>query len=187
MIAQRRNVLQLHDFEQRIFDHRQRDARRNVADSRAVLLRLLDFRVHEDRATRTEINGSLRRQCLRCKFRRGHVQALSEILYERAAPRRTRFVESDVADRAAVDEKAFHVLTADVEHETHVGTKLLRRAKMSKRLDLGTVGMDRRLHDRFAVARRKHAADLCRRRHGVVEFLKSRDHRLQRRTLIAPV
>ena len=106
---------------------------------------------------------------------------LGEVLDERAAARRARLVERDVADVAVLDEEAFHVLAADVEHERDLGAELLRRAQVRERLDLAAVRMDAGLYNGLAVARRHAAGDVCLLRQRLVEVLQFLDDALERR------
>ena len=108
------------------------------------------------------------------------MQALGEVLDERAAARRARLVERDVADAAIFDKEALHVLSADVEHERDLGAEFLCCAQVGKRLDLAAIRMDTGLHDGLAIARR-HAAGYMRlfRQH-LVKVLKLRDDALER-------
>ena len=115
------------------------------------------------------------------------MQPLGEVLDERAAARRARLVERDVADVAVLDEEAFHILAADVEHERDLGTELLRRAQVRERLDLAAVRVDAGLHDGLAVARRHAAGDVCLLRQCLVEVLQFLDDALERRAVVAAV
>ncbi len=82
MIAELAHILELHDLEERVLDDGERDARRNVRDLSALLLRLLDLRIHEDRAARAEIDGGPGLHGERRELRRRHVQPLGEVLDE---------------------------------------------------------------------------------------------------------
>ena len=106
---------------------------------------------------------------------------------ERAATRAASFVERDVSNRAVLDEKTFHVLSADVEHERNFGTKFLRGSQMSKRFDFGAVSVERGLNNRLAVARGEHARNFCRRRNFFVQVANLFDDDFQRRALVRAV
>ena len=43
MVTKLAHILELHDLEERVLDDRERDARRDIGDLRAFLLRLLDL------------------------------------------------------------------------------------------------------------------------------------------------
>ena len=187
MVAERAHVLELHDLEQRILDDGERDARRDVGDLCALFLRLLDLRIHEDRAARAEVDGRFRADGELCKLGRRHVQALGEVLDERAAARRARLVERDVADAAVFDEEAFHVLPADVEHERDLRAELLRRAQVGERLDLAAVRMDAGLHNGLAITRRHAAGHMRLFRQYLVKVLQLRDDALEWRAVVAAI
>ena len=160
----------LHDLEQRVLDDRECDACRDIGNLRPLLLRLLDLRVHEDSAARAEVDGCL---CIHRPLRKlcgRHVQPLGKVLDEGAAARRARLVQRDIADAAVLHEEAFHILTADVEHEADIGAEFLRRAQMGKGLNLAAVRVKRRLDNRLAVARRHRACDMRPRRHNGIEI-----------------
>ena len=82
VISKARYILDLHDLEQRILDDRERNACRDVGNLRPLLLRLLDLRVHKDRAARAEIDGGLCVHSFLRKLRRGHVKPLGKVLDE---------------------------------------------------------------------------------------------------------
>ena len=187
MVAELAHILELHDLEERVLDDGERDARRDVRDLRALLLRLLDLRIHKDRAARAEVDRRLGLHGERRELRRRHVQPLGEVLDERAAARRARLVERDVADVAVLDEEAFHILAADVEHERDLRAELLRRAQVRERLDLAAVRVDAGLHDGLAVARRHASGDVCFLRQRLIEALQFLDDALERRAVIAAV
>ena len=187
MVAERAHVLELHDLEQCILDDGERDARRDVSDLRALFLRLLDFRIHEDRAARAEVDRRFRADGQLCKLGRRHVQALGEVLDERAAARRARLVERDVADAAVLDEEALHVLPADVEHKRDLGAEFLRGTQMRKRLDLAAVRMDAGLHNGLAITRRHAAGHMRLFRQYLVKVLQLRDDALEWRAVVAAI
>ncbi len=161
MVAERAHVLELHDLEQGILYDRERNASRYISDTGAFLLGLLHFRVHEDRATRAEIDRRLRLKRLGRELARRHMQSLSEVLDKGATAGGAGFIQRDIANTSVLDEEAFHVLTADIEYERHLRAEFLRRPQMRKRLDLAAIRMDGRLHDGLAIAGRHRAGDIC--------------------------
>ena len=106
---------------------------------------------------------------------------------ERAATRAASLVERDVSNRAVLDEKTFHVLPADVEHERNFGAKFLRGSQMSKRFDFGAVGVERGFDNRLAVACGEHARNFCGRRNFFVQVANLFDDNFQRRALVRAV
>ena len=178
VVAELADILELHDLEERILDDGERDAGRDVGDVSALFLRLLDLRVHEDRAARAEVYGGLRVDGFGRELRRRHVQALGEVLDEGAAAGRARFVERDVADTAVLDEEALHVLAADVEHEGDIRAEFLCRPQVCERLDLAAVSMQGSLDNGLTIARRHRARNLRALRQRRIEALHLLDDRL---------
>ena len=64
----------LDDLVEGVLDDGVGEAGRDVADARAFLLRLLDVRVHEDRAAGAEVGRVLRIECLMREVDHGVVQ-----------------------------------------------------------------------------------------------------------------
>ena len=187
VVAERRDVLDLHDLEQCVLDDRECDARRDVGDLCPLLLRLFDLRVHKDRAARAKVDGCLCIHRLARKLRSGHVQPLGKVLDERAAARRTRLVERDVADAAVLHEEALHILSADVKDKGDLGAELLCRAQMGKGLHLAAVRVQCRLDNRLAVASRHRARNIGICGHNGIELPQCIDDRLQGGAMIAAV
>ena len=152
-------IADLDDFEQGILHDRDSQARRDVADGGAFLLRLLDAAVHEDGAAAAQIDRMLGRVR---RLRERHdveVQAGREAFDEASATRRACLVEHDVLDDAVLDAQALHVLAADVEDEFDARQHLLRAAQVRDRLDFPGVEVQRLEQEAFAVSRDRDVAD----------------------------
>ena len=152
-------VAQLDDLEQRVLDHGVREAGGDVADGRALLLRLLDAGVHEHGAAAAEVDGMLAADGRLGELLHGHAHGVGEVGDERPTARRAGLVEHDVLDDAVLDLEALHVLPADVEDEVHVGHEGLGAAEVGDGLDLAGVGLERLDEDALAVARGGHMTD----------------------------
>ena len=187
MVTEFPYVFELHDLEERILDDGERNARGNIGNFRTFLLRLLDLRVHEDGATRAEVNGRLRINGFGRKLCRRHVQSLGKILDKGTTAGGTRFIERDIANAAILDEEALHILSADIEYECDLRAEFLCRPQMREGLDLAAVSMQSRLDNGLAISRRHRAGNMRAFRQSLIEFLDFLYHRLERRTMIAAI
>ena len=140
------------DLVNGVLDDADRQPCRNVGDRRAVLLRLLDRRVHEDRAARTEIDRRAALQPLAGEVLHAVAHRTGKGLNKGAAAGRACLVEHDGVDRAVFDLEALDVLPADIEDKIDVGAKMLCRRVMRQRLDQPRVGMERMPDEILAVA-----------------------------------
>ena len=100
--SERTRVGQANDLVERVFDDRIRKPRRDVGNRCALLLRLLDLRVHEDGAARAEVDRRLRGDRLAGELLRRKSERFGEVLDERTAPRRARLVQHNAVDRSAL-------------------------------------------------------------------------------------
>ena len=163
-------VAQLNDLEQGILDDGIRQAGRDVAHRGAFLLRLLDARVHKDRAAAAQVDGGLGMDGGIGKRAHVHVHRHGETLDKAAAARRAGLVEHDVLDDAVLDAQALHVLAADVQNKLDAGQECLGAAQVRNGLDLAGVGLEGLDEQRLAVARGGHVADGAARGDVVVEI-----------------
>ena len=114
-------AMQLEHLEQAVAHHRVAQSCRYVLHRGALTHHLLHLRVHEHRAACAEVA-----RLVGMARGLGEViyliaQSLGESLNERSAARRARLVELHACHGAVVHENGFHVLSADVEDEAHVG------------------------------------------------------------------
>ena len=170
LIADLLGVAQLNDLEQGILDDGIRQAGRDVAHRGAFLLRLLDARVHKDRAAAAQVDGGLGMNGGIGKRAHVHVHRHGETLDKAAAARRAGLVEHDVLDDAVLDAQTLHVLAADVQNKLDAGQECLGAAQVRDGLDLAGVGLEGLDEQRLAVARGGHVADGAARGDVVVEI-----------------
>ena len=152
-------VAQLNDLEQGILDDGIRQAGRDVAHRGAFLLRLLDARVHKDRAAAAQVDGGLGMDGGIGKRAHVHVHRDGEALDKAAAARRAGLVEHNVLDDAVLDAQALHVLAANVQDELDAGQECLGAAQVRDGLDLAGIGLEGLDEQCLAVARGGHVAD----------------------------
>ena len=152
-------VAQLNDLEQGILDDGIGQAGRDVAHRGAFLLRLLDTRVHKDRAATAQVDRGLGMDGSVGERAHVHVHRHGETLDKAAAARRAGLVEHDVLDNSVLDAQALHVLAADVQDELDAGQERLGAAQVRNGLDLSGVGLECLDKQRLAVARGGHVAD----------------------------
>ena len=152
-------VAQLNDLEQGILDDGIGQAGRDVAHRGAFLLRLLDARIHKDRAAAAQVDGGLGMDGGIGKRAHVHVHRHGETLDKAAAARRAGLVEHDVLDDAVLDAQALHVLAADVQDKLDAGQECLGAAQMRNGLNLAGIGLEGLDEQRLAVARGGHVAD----------------------------
>ena len=152
-------VAQLNDLEQGVLDDGIGQAGRNVAHRGAFLLRLLDARVHKDRAAAAQVDRGLGMDGSVCERAHVHIHRDGEALDKATATRRAGLVEHDVLDHAVLDAQALHVLAANVQNELDAGQERLGAAQMRDGLDLAGVGLEGLDEQRLAVARGSHVAD----------------------------
>ena len=152
-------VAQLNDLEQSILDDGIGQAGRDVAHRGAFLLRLLDARVHKDRAAAAQVDRGLGMDSGVGERAHVHVHRDGEALDKATATRRAGLVEHNVLDNAVLDAQALHVLAADVQNELDAGQERLGAAQVRDGLDLAGVGLKGLDEQRLAVARSGHVAD----------------------------
>ena len=152
-------IAQLNDLEQGILDDGIGKAGRDVAHRGAFLLRLLDARVHKDRAATAQVDRGLGMDGGVGERAHVHVHRDGEALDKATATRRAGLVEHDVLDNAVLDTQALHVLAADVQDKLDAGQECLGAAQVRNGLDLAGVGLEGLDEQRLAVARGGHVAD----------------------------
>ena len=163
-------VAQLNDLEQSVLDDGIGQAGRDVAHRGAFLLRLLDARVHKDRAAAAQVDGGLSMDGSIGERAHVHVHRHGEALDKAAAARRASLVEHDVLDDAVLDAQALHVLSANVQNELDAGQERLGAAQVRDGLDLAGIGLEGLNEKRLTVARGGHVADGTAGRNVVVEI-----------------
>ena len=152
-------IAQLNDLEQGILDDGIGKAGRDVAHRGAFLLRLLDARVHKDRAATAQVDRGLGMDGGVGERAHVHVHRDGEALDKATATRRAGLVEHDVLDNAVLDTQTLHVLAADVQDKLDAGQECLGAAQVRNGLDLAGVGLEGLDEQRLAVARGGHVAD----------------------------
>ena len=187
MVSQFPGVLQLHHFKQRIFNDRKADAGGNIRQWGPFLLGLLHPAVHEHGAAGTQVNGRFAVHGLVREFRGGHAQALGKVFNKGTAACGTGFVQGNFADIAVVDQEAFHVLAADVQHAGDLGTELVGSPVVGKGLYLSRVCVKGSLYDLFPVTGGKAAGNIRCVGHGFVQARQFFNDDLQGRALVAAV
>ena len=163
-------IAQLNDLEQSVLDDGIGQAGRDVAHRGAFLLRLLDARVHKDRAAAAQVDRGLGMDGGIGERAHVHVHRDREALDKAAAARRAGLVEHDVLDDAVLDAQALHVLSANVQNELDAGQERLGAAQVRDGLDLAGIGLEGLNEKRLTVARGGHVADGTAGRNVVVEI-----------------
>ena len=163
-------VAQLNDLEQGILDDGIGQAGRDVAHRGAFLLRLLDARVHKDRAATSQVDRGFGMDGGVGERAHVHVHRDGEALDKATATRRAGLVEHDVLDDAVLDAQALHVLAANVQNELDAGQERLGAAQVRDGLDLAGIGLEGLDEQRLTVARGGHVADGAARGDVVVEI-----------------
>ena len=152
-------VAQLNDLEQGVLDDGIGQAGRDVAHRGAFLLRLLDARVHKDRAAAAQVDRGLGMDGRIGERAHVHVHRDGEALDKATATRRASLVEHDVLDDAVLDAQTLHVLAANVQNELDAGQERLGAAQVRDGLDLAGIGLEGLDEQCLAVARGSHVAD----------------------------
>ena len=163
-------VAQLNDLEQGVLDDGVGQAGRDIAHRGAFLLRLLNARVHKDRAAAAQVDRGLGVDSGVGKCAHVHVHGHGEALDKATAARRTGLVEHDVLDHAVLHAQALHVLAANVQDELDAGQERLGATQVRDGLDLAGVGLEGLDEQRLAIARGGHVADGAAGRDVVVEI-----------------
>ena len=163
-------VSQLNDLEQGILDDGIGQAGGDVAHRGAFLLRLLNARVHKDRAAAAQVDRGLGMDGGVGERAHVHVHRDGEALDKATATRRAGLVEHDVLDDALLHAQALHVLAANVQNELDAGQERLGAAQVRDGLDLARVGLEGLDEQRLTVARGGHVADGAARGDVVVEI-----------------
>ena len=163
-------VAQLNNLEQGILNDGIGQTGRDVANRGAFLLRLLNARVHKDRAAAAQVHRGLGVDGGVGKRAHVHVHRDGEALDKATATRRAGLVEHDVLDHAVLDAQALHVLAANVQDELDAGQERLGAAQVRDGLDLAGVGLESLDEQRLTVARGGHVADGAARGDVVVEI-----------------
>ena len=152
-------IAQLNDLEQGVLDDGVGQAGRDVAHRGAFLLRLLDARVHKDRAAAAQVDGGLGVDGCVGKRAHVHVHGHGEALDKATAARRAGLVEHDVLDHAVLHAQALHVLAANVQDELDTRQECLGATQVRNGLDLAGVGLEGLDEQRLTIARGGHVAD----------------------------
>ena len=152
-------IAQLNDLEQGILNDRIGQTGRDVAHRGAFLLRLLNTRIHKDRAATAQVHRSLGMDGCVGERAHVHVHRDGEALDKATAARRAGLVEHDVLDNAVLDAQALHVLTANVQDKLDAGQECLGSAQVRDGLDLAGIGLEGLDEQRLAVTRGGHVAD----------------------------
>ena len=141
-----------YNFIDRILDYRSRKTRRNILDGSAVLLRLFYRTVHKNSASRAKLH--------RCFCEKSQLSEIGNIiahstrkgLYERAAARRTCFVQHNAVNGIIFYLETLYILSADVYDKINIGTEISRRLVMRDCLNYTVVNAQSRLDKFLTVA-----------------------------------
>ena len=163
-------VAQLNNLEQSVLDDGIGQAGRDVAHRGAFLLRLLNARVHKDRAAAAQVDRGLGMDGGVGERAHVHVHRDGEALDKATATRRAGLVEHDVLDNAVLDAQALHVLAANVQNKLDAGQERLGAAQVRDGLDLAGVGLEGFDEQCLAIAGSGHVADGAARGDVVVEI-----------------
>ena len=158
-IAQFARVAQLDDLVQRVAHHRIAQARGDVLDRGAFLLRLLDRGVHEHGAARAQVHRMRGVQRGLRELLDGQAHRLREGLQERAAAGGAGLVDGDRVDDAVGDGQVLHVLAADVDDGGDAGADHFGAAVVRHRLDHALVQVQAGGDQALAVAGGAGACD----------------------------
>ena len=180
-------VAQLNDLEQGILDDGIGQAGRDVAHRGAFLLRLLDARVHKDRAATAQVDRGLGMDGGVGERAHVHVHRDGEALDKATATRRAGLVKHDVLDNAVLHTQALHVLAADVQNKLDAGQERLGAAQVRDGLDLAGIGLESLDEQRLTIARGGHVADGAARGNVVVEIGHDDLGRTQNVTVVVAV
>ena len=151
-VTHKRAVAELDNLVERVAHNRIGQPGGDIADRRALLLRLLYARVHKYRAARAEVDGAFGGECLLCEFRRGEAERLGKGLDKAAAAGGARLIEHNRVDYAVFNLHTFHILTADVDDKIHAGQEKFRRLVVGDGLDFALADVQCRHHQLLAVA-----------------------------------
>ena len=134
-------------------------ARGDVLQCGAVLLRLFDAGIHEHCAAAAQVHRPVGKQAQAGKLLHPIAQGLGEGLQKTATAGGTGLVEEYIADSAVGYLEALHVLAADIDYEVHVGQEMPRRREMRHGLDKAEVRVESVLRQFLAVARGSDGTD----------------------------
>ena len=135
------------------------DTCRDVGYTGSLSQHLFYLRVHKHGASGSQVTGSLRLTGEFGEVAHVVVHVVGEGLDEGAATRRTSLVEFHSHHGPFLHEDGFHVLSADVEDEAHVGYQRGCGTLVRHRLDDAAVQVEGCLDEFLAIARAARAYD----------------------------
>ena len=164
-------VTQLDDFEECVLNDGVGEACGDIADRSAFLLRLLDARVHKDRAAAAEVHRVLAFECGLREFLDRHAHGICEVRDKGTAAGGAGLVQRDVLNDAVVDLQALHVLATDIEDKVDIRDKSLSATQVRHGLDLTIVGLQGLDQDALAVSGGGHVTNCAVFRQMVVDIV----------------
>ena len=159
------------DLVEGVFHNADGKPGRDVLNAGALLLRLLDGRIHEDGAAAAEVDGMLGMEAELGKFCNVVAHGAGKRRDERAAAGGAGLVEEDRVDGAVFDLEALHVLPADVDDEVHIRLEKLGGGEMGDRFHEAVVQRKGCLNELLAVASDRRGTD-AQLRIGFIEILQ---------------
>ena len=144
--------MRTNNFIQRIFDNTDGQTGRNGVNACAVLLRLLDRRVHKYGAARAEVNRMLCKQTQAAKFFDAVSHRAREGLNKRAAAGGARLIQRNIVDTIVGNLKALDVLSANINDKVNIRLKMTRCLKMRHGFNKTMIDAKRIENQRFTIA-----------------------------------
>ena len=148
------------DLIDRVLDDGKRESGGDILYRSAVLLRLLDRRIHKHGAAGTQVHGSHREQPLAGELLHRVIHTLGKGLDKRTAAGGTRFVKHNGVYRIIMYLEALDILTADIEDKIDVFVKELGGSVMRHCLDQTKINTESFFDQLFAVTGHRRTADL---------------------------
>ena len=152
-IADGLGIAEFDDFVEGVFDDGIAQSCRDIADVSAFFLGLFHARIHEDGASRAQVDGIWCEEGFECERLRCMFERFGESLDKRSASRRASFVEHDAFDDAVVQDHALHILPTDIEDELDAWQERFCSAIVGNRLNFAFVDVEGFLDEPFAIAR----------------------------------
>ena len=144
--------MRTNDFIQCVLDNTDRQTGRDGVNACAVLLRLLDRRVHKYGAARAEVNRMLCKQTQAAKFFDAVSHRARKGLNKRAAAGGARLIQRNIVDTIVGNFKALNILSANINDKINIRFKMTRRLKVRHGLNKTMIDAERIENQRFTIA-----------------------------------
>ena len=158
--SQLRNVLQFQYLVETVLHDRIGQTGSDVVYRRPFAEHLLHLGVHEHGTPRTQVARTGGTAGRRSEVVRRIAQSIGKRLDERAAPRRTGFVDFDAVDDAVVHKDGLHVLAANVEDEGDIPVQVVGSHVMGNGLHDAGIQLESGLYQVFTIAGGATALDM---------------------------